>query len=861
MSSADYTDFLAGKVAAAPAAGFDVAPETINPRLFGFQARAVRWALAGGRRALFESFGLGKSVQQLEAMRLAGVHHGGRQLIVCPLGVRGEFAHDAENLLDMPAPRYVRRSEQVDGDGLYLTNYETVRDGRLDPRLFNAVSLDEAAILRNFGSKTSQLFSTAFAHCDTRIVATATPSPNEYRELFEYAHFLGVMDRGQCMTRFTKRDSEHANALTLLPTMEEEFWRWVASWALFITSPALICECACHGDGGATCTTCPCARYRLPDMDVTWTEVATPAGVYGTPDRDGQGRLVADAALGVTAAARAKRDTLPERIAELRRVVTGWSADETGCQFLVWCDLNIEQTQTEKALAAMGVTYSSVHGTLSTDEVERRLEEWRAGKTRALIAKPVMLGEGLNLQQASRACFLGVSYKFADVFQAIHRVHRFGQDRRCDIRFIHAEAERSVVAALKRKWDQHDQTGEKMAEIVAANGLDQAALADEIRRSLGVTRIEASGERWRLVNNDTVPETATMPTDSVGLIVTSIPFGNLYEYSTAVEDFGHSPDNATFWAQMDYLTPQLLRVLQPGRVYACHVKDRIVFGNTTGNGYSTVAPFHAEAILHTMRHGFDFLGQITVVTDVVRENNQSYRLGWSEQCKDGTRMGCGTPEYVLLFRAPQTDRSQGRADTPVVKDKESYSRSRWQIDAHGFWRDSGNRPLLPEEMDGLPTGQRMKLFTEWSRANVYDYELHVALGEYLDERGQLPATFMALAPASWHPDVWTEDEIVRMRTLNTEQARRQLEQHVCPMPYGIVDRLINRFSNEGDVVFDPFAGIGTVPSRAVKAGRIGWGTELAGEYWRTAVGYCTTAEAQVGAPSLFDLLDSEPANA
>ena len=68
-----------------------------------------------------------------------------------------------------------------------------------------------------------------------------------------------------------------------------------------------------------------------------------------------------------------------------------------------------------------------------------------------------------------------------------------------------------------------------------------------------------------------------------------------------------------------------------------------------------------------VQHGFQFFGMITVVTDVVRENNQTYRLGWTEQCKDGTKMGVGCPEYVLLFRKLPTDTSTAYADVPVVE--------------------------------------------------------------------------------------------------------------------------------------------------------------------------------------------------
>ena len=92
-----------------------------------------------------------------------------------------------------------------------------------------------------------------------------------------------------------------------------------------------------------------------------------------------------------------------------------------------------------------------------------------------------------------------------------------------------------------------------------------------------------------------------------------------------------------------------------------------------------------------------------------------------------------------------------------------------------------------------------------------------------------------------------------MRVLNSEQEKRNEEKHVCPLQLDIVDRLINRYSNPGEIVFDPFAGIGTVPYRAVHLGRIGWGCELSEDYWHCMVGYCEQAELQHDAPTLFDI--------
>jgi hypothetical protein len=308
---------------------------------------------------------------------------------------------------------------------------------------------------------------------------------------------------------------------------------------------------------------------------------------------------------------------------------------------------------------------------------------------------------------------------------------------------------------------------------------------------------------------------------------------------------------------MDFLTPQLLRILSPGRTYACHVKDRILFGNVTGAGASTVSPFHAEALMHGIKHGFDYMGMITITTDVVRENNQSYRLGWTEQCKDGTKMGVGSPEYVLLFRKPQTDRSRGYADKPVVKEKANYSRSRWQNDAHAFWRSNGDRPVTPEDWLSLSPADMHHAFRDFTLAEVYDWQNHVAIGDALDEKGRLPATFMQLAPGSWHPDVWTD--INRMLTLNTEQSRKAQAMHVCPLQFDIVDRLIDRYSMEGELVFDPFGGLFTVPYRAILKGRRGRAAELNPGYFLDGIKYLQAAERQMAMPTLFDVIDDFPA--
>ncbi|WP_437582699.1 DNA methyltransferase [Paramicrobacterium sp. CJ85] len=833
-TGSDYESFIKAKADFSKHYGFDVDVDDINPILKPHQRDIVKWAVYGGRRAIFAAFGLGKSVMQLETLRLILKHVGGKALIIAPLGVRGEFRRDAE-MLGMTTT-FVRRDSEVAGDGLYITNYESVRDGKLDPNQFTAVSLDEASILRSYGSKTYQTFLGLFEDVEFKFVATATPSPNRYKELIHYAGFLGVMDTGQALTRFFQRDSTKANNLTLYPHKVKEFYLWLSSWSVFLQSPA---------DLGYDAT-----GYELPELKVTWEKVETDISADDM-DRDGQGVMFRNAALSLKDASREKRDTMTHRIARMRTILADYDDLD---QVVIWCDLNAEQDLIEKTLQADGETYSSVFGSLDPDEAERRIDEWRDKETTALIGKPVMLGQGLNLQQCNKAVFVGVTYKFNDLIQAVHRIQRFGQTRTCDVRFIYAETEAEIVATLQEKWAQHEELTKQMTEIIREHGLNKSDIAEVLTRAMGVERIEASGENWTAVNNDCVKETQSMGENTVGLIVTSIPFSNHYEYTPNYNDFGHTDNNDHFWAQMDYLTPELLRVLQPGRIYACHVKDRINFGNVTGAGIPTVSPFHVEAVQHGIKHGFDYMGMITIVTDVVRENNQTYRLGWSENAKDGTKMGVGSPEYVLLFHKPQTDRSKGYADVPVTKSKQDYTRARWQVDAHAFWRSSGNRHLTPDELAQLKPEDMSRLFTKQTLEQVYDFESHVKLGEELEGRGSLPATFMSLAPGSWHPEVW--HDVNRMLTLNGEQKRRNVQMHVCPLQWDIVDRLIERYSNEGDLVFDPFGGIGTVPLRALKMGRRGYMSELNSGYFMDAVKYLEAEERKAAMPTLFDLMET-----
>ena len=833
----EYIEFLKDKMAISRQTGFEVNPDELTPSLYPHVKDTVRWAVSGGCRAIFSSFGMQKTVTQLEILRVVLKHKGGKGLIVCPKRVVVEFLTQAEQHLHMKVT-YVRTMADVMicPTDIMVTNYERVRDGedgaRIEPSYFAVTSLDEASVLRGFGTKTYQEFLPLFAEVPYRFVATATPSPNRYKELIHYAGYLGVMDTGQALTRFFQRDSTKANNLTLYPHKEKEFWLWVSTWALFLTKPS---------DLGY-----PDIGYELPELRVHEEVVSVDNSTAGA-DRDGQVKMFREAALGLADAAKERRDNMQEKIARVVEIIN--RPENKDDHFLLWHDLENER----KALCDAIPGCKAVYGSQDDDEADKVIADFKDGRLKYLAAKPEMLGEGLNFQYHCHKAIMFIDYRFNDKFQAIARIYRFMQQHPVDLYLVYAESEGEIYKSFMQKWAQHRQMVAKMTDIVRENGLFGLQAEEKMMRWMFASREEKSGKLWRAINNDNVLECQKMENNSVDLIVTSIPFSNHYEYTPTYNDFGHNEDNSKFFEQMDYLTPELMRILKPGRLACIHVKDRVLFGNATGDGMPTIDPFSEMTVFHYMKHGFRYMGRITVDTDVVRENNQTYRLGYTEMCKDGSKMGIGCPEYVLLFRKLPSDTSRAYADFPVVKNKSEYSLARWQIDAHASWKSSGNSLLSYEDMKGAGIDKIRHLFRHYEREHIYNYEEHVSFAEELEAYGKLPKTFMAVDPVSKKPWIW--DDVTRMRTLNTRQSQKKRQNHICPLQLDIVERLIERYSNKGELVFDPFGGIGTVPYCAVNLGRKGLSTELNYDYWKDSLSYLYEAEMEVSAPTLFDLLD------
>jgi len=426
-----YADFLARKQAAAPVTGRTIDPGSVHPMLHPWQQEIVAWAVRTGRAAIWADTGLGKTVMQLEWARLSTVAGttAGKALIVAPLAVCQQTVREAAKL--GITARYVRGGGDIDGPGIWVTNYEMVE--HFDPDQFDAVVLDEASILKNSDGKTRTRMIQHFADVPARLSCTATPAPNDPEELTNQAEFLGRSTRVNMLATYFVHDSD---GWRLKGHARGPMFRWMASWALAIRRPSDMG----YQDGG----------YQLPGLDIV--PHLLPVGAVP------EGQLFATDLGGVGGRAKVRRDTLAARCEKAAELV----AAEPDEPWLIWCGLNDEAD----LLAKLIPDAVNVHGSWSPDEKADAFLGFADGNIRRLVTKPSIAAFGLNWQHCARTAFVGLSDSYETYYQSIRRCYRYGQTRIVQAHIVLSELESQIAANVARKErDASSVTGALVEEM------------------------------------------------------------------------------------------------------------------------------------------------------------------------------------------------------------------------------------------------------------------------------------------------------------------------------------------------------------------------------------------------------------
>lgn len=445
-----YSDFLATKVPLVSPAGIPYEDQVpLNKHLFAWQREIVRWNLHLGRSADFEECGLGKSLQELAWSWAIHEHTDRNVLGIAPLAVAGQLVEEGARF-DIPV-HYARNRDEVK-PGINVTNYERIE--HFDAVDFEGVFLDESSILKSYMGKTKRALVEKFARTRFRLCGTATPAPNDVMELGNHCEFLGVMDSHEMLTRWFINDTMAAGHYRLKGHAEADFWQWVASWAACVSKPSDVI--------GADGTTYSDEGYELPGLEVVEHIVA--AGGRAKP-----GELFHDGKLTATTMHQEMRQTAPARAAKAAELVRAQPDED----WLIWCNANYEADELIKLMPEA----VEVRGDDTIDFKENAAAWFRGngskpsrggGKRKGrggrwLISKQSIFGYGLNFQNSSRSAFVGLSYSFEDLYQALRRQYRFGQKRTVQAHIIGAKSEQGIRTSVARKQLEHVRMQQRMA--------------------------------------------------------------------------------------------------------------------------------------------------------------------------------------------------------------------------------------------------------------------------------------------------------------------------------------------------------------------------------------------------------------
>lgn len=317
---------------------------------------------------------------------------------------------------------------------------------------------------------------------------------------------------------------------------------------------------------------------------------------------------------------------------------------------------------------------------------------------------------------------------------------------------------------------------------------------------------EYQGAGWAIHNSDCIEGMHAMPENSVDCMVTSIPFGDLFVYSESERDLGNAGSGADFMAQYRFFAEPLARVMKPGRMACIHVTDLPT--RKGKHGYIGLQDFSGDVIRAHEAAGMIYHGRVTIWKDPVVEMQRTKALGllYKQIRKDSTMNRVGMPDYMLFFRNPGDN--PDRIEHAAPGDKEAVAIARkWLAEMHRLGLASAT-----------PTDEQIAAMLPHVEFDVMEWQ--------------------KLASPVWM-NIQQGNVLNRMKAQNDER-------HVCPLQLDVIENCLRLYSKPGDVVMDPFNGIGSTGYQAIKMFRRYLGFELKPEYAAQADKNLRDAERSVG---------------
>lgn len=472
----------------------------------------------------------------------------------------------------------------------------------------------------------------------------------------------------------------------------------------------------------------------------------------------------------------ARRASMADRVSITAGLVNG-----THEPWLVWCDLNAESEALTKAIPGA----VEVKGSDSTEHKESALCDFSQGKIRVLVTKPSIAGWGMNWQHCAHVAFVGLSDSYEQFYQAVRRCWRFGQTRPVECYVIAASTEGAVVANIERKERQATEMFESIVRKMSVHELSRQQRREEMEYKTA----DAEGDGWRMMLGDSCERIKEIQDGTVGLSVFSPPFPGMYAYTNSPRDIGNCTHVREMLDHFAYIMPELLRITMPGRMCCIHLMQLTAMQSR--DGYIGVKDYRGSVIEKMQAAGWVYAGEVTIDKNpqVQAVRNKERGLMFKTLANDSSLMRMALADYLIYFRKPGANTNPIRAGISVKYGNE------------GGW-------ITEEE------------WIEWAAPVWY---------RRIDRDGRRGVS-------NYPGKMQSTDGIMETDVLNVACAREDRdERHLCPLQLGVIERCVKLWSAPGDLVFSPFAGIGSEGYMAVKLHRRFAGIELKESYWRVAV--------------------------
>lgn len=441
-----YEEYLASKLISASPVGFDIDLSDIHPMLFDWQAQGLQWLLKIGKGLAAWKMGLGKTILQVEFARLVHNHTNAPVLIVCPLAVGKQTIREARKVgVDIKFVRSMDDARLADTP-ITIVNFDMFR------RKFKswywkggALIIDESSILASYQGETKKFIIPFMNNVKYGLCASGTPARNDYMELGNHSEALGVMPSNQMLANWFISGGGKvfsgeiiAGKYRLKKMGEEDFWRWITTWALVINTPSDI--------GGSD------EGYIMPSLDMHFhTLEVDHQRAWEMTTKKGQRLLFLPDTPSSTQMWAEKQATYNNRVNKALELAEMCQDDYQ----IFWCDLNDEATSLYEQMREMypdGVV--EVSGSDKLEDKEAKLDAFSRGDVLKIITKDKIAGMGLNWQHCAWQVFVSVNYKWESFVQRLARTNRYGNSRATRVDLIATETEQGILNSIKRKGHQ-----------------------------------------------------------------------------------------------------------------------------------------------------------------------------------------------------------------------------------------------------------------------------------------------------------------------------------------------------------------------------------------------------------------------